>query len=204
MIALTEAVKRSALMGLLCALSCSGADATVQDGDKANVHPAGSVEKRRYADALVDALQVYQREVRVHHEDDSAARWMPWLGHGYRLSAKEGGTMALVASLTRKSTEADFAVGIALPQGKCPGETMVALVGTVFRTWKARFKSECHDGYVFYRAVRVDDTETVRRLFRQGGQVTVTVGRSNATFDLSSVPVVEAKLAVDALGPVPD
>ena len=56
MIALTEAVKRSALMGLLCALSCSGADATVQDGDKANVHPAGSVEKRRYADALVDAL----------------------------------------------------------------------------------------------------------------------------------------------------
>lgn len=166
--------------------------------------PAASEEKRAYADALVLGLEVYQRETRIHKNANPASRWVPFPGHGYRLSPREGGDVFLVAQPTQNGRGTTFAVAVDSGENGCRPdmeelEKEVTVVG-----WSKNFKGHCIDDVIMYRPLRSNDVEAFRRLIEKASSLIVTAHGHRASFDLSSVSVVEAKVALDALGPPPE
>lgn len=160
--------------------------------------PASTPERRAHADALLSALEAYDRMKNAHEDDSPNAKWLSWSGEGYRLVDATETRISLIASLAAKGGGADFALSVQANNCNCNVCSHLH-VDVMADGWKSTFLATCSAGHIVYRPESRSNSIRWMRRVRAGGLMSLQVEGMRAVFDLSSVSVVESRLALEAL-----
>ncbi|MGE7139245.1 hypothetical protein ACQKIE_16585 [Luteibacter sp. NPDC031894] len=162
--------------------------------------PLSSAGKQAYTDALIEAIDRYQNAVREHKNDDPRSRWLVWPGEGYRLRAIDDESVSLLALRDSQQSTPSFHIAVgrfALPCNEAIKEGRQSIrVGD----WSASFEGHCISGVTVFRPVKVSDEARLARTIATGRQLILISGGTTWAFDLSGVPVLNAKIAAEAAG----
>lgn len=159
---------------------------------------AAASSEHAHVNAVIDAIDNYQREVRDHKEIARVAHWRAWSGRGYGLDPSSGSGLMLVALWEGRAGDVSYAIVATEAKVPCSSRLPVSHREFLLDGVKMSLNGSCVGGQWEYRPMPGPDANWLTRRLGQGGELIVRGAKTRVTFDLAGVPILKSILKAEA------